>query len=157
MIIYNLGRLYRARGIGNPSSFLRKHGFSNGTAGKLSKDRVKGVHVSIMEKLCEILVCTPNELMEWIPDKDSNIPSGHPLHSIRKRNDVNMTNILKSVPIEAIERMQQFIESETGNVISEEVDMNTSEKSSKKSSKKEGNKTSNKSNSETGNKAKKDS
>ncbi len=92
--------------------------------------------------------------MEWVPDNNSNIPSGHPLHSIRKRSEVNIANILKSIPIDAMDRIQQFIEKE--NIVGQDAlfeagketyvkaKRKTGKKASKKAGKKEGKKEGNK-------------
>jgi len=116
MIIYNLGRIYRARGIGDPSSFLRKNGISNGSAWKLSKNKVEGLQSALLGKLCEVLYCTPNDLVEWIPDRNSNFPSDHPIQSLRNRDEVDMTGMLKSFPIEKMNKVRQFLEQEIGSV-----------------------------------------
>ena len=89
MIQYNFDRIFKARGIERPFSFLRKSGFSDNFATRVKNNRVARLELKYIEKLCLVLKCTPNDLMEWDPDDNNKIDPSHPLNQIKKSNKSN--------------------------------------------------------------------
>lgn len=111
MIKFNFGRIFNARGISKPYSFLLKAGFSNGFAYKVSNDRVKNIRNKELEKLCLLLVCTPEDFMEWEPDKGVNVDKDHPLYELQKTDDIfDITKSLRSVPMDRLEEIYEHIQ-----------------------------------------------
>jgi len=110
MIRYNFDRVFKARGIERPFSFLRQAGFSDNFATKIKKNNVKRIDLRELEKLCVVLKCTPNDFFEWIPDKDVQIDKDHALNMIRKSDKVvDLTKTLNSVPLGQLEEIEQLI------------------------------------------------
>ena len=66
-----------------------------------------------LEKLCELLHCTPNDLLEWIPSSKDKTNEKHPLISI-KRSDkvVQLTQILNTVPLDKLSEIENLITKE---------------------------------------------
>ena len=111
MLIYNLERIYKARGIERPYSFFRGHGFSESFAAKLKKGKMSGMKLSTLETVCILLQCTPHDLLEWKEDSKIHVPSDHPIRKLESRNSkMDMTVLLKSAPLEVIEKFKAMIE-----------------------------------------------
>ena len=110
MIRYNFDRIFKARGIERPFSFLRKSGFSDNFATRVKNNRVERLELKYIEKLCIVLKCTPNDLMEWEPNDNNKIDPGHPLNQIKKSNKViDITKTLNSVPLGKLEEIEKII------------------------------------------------
>ena len=113
MLIFNIERICKARGIEKPYSFFVANGFSEGYAAKLNKGKVANIKLPYLEKICEILYCTPNDLMEWEPNKDSRISKDHPLWSLKNTAELpDMTNALKTISLDKINMIKEYIEKE---------------------------------------------
>ena len=110
MIRYNFDRMFKARGIERPFTFLRKAGFSDNFATKIKKNNVKRLELKELEKLCLILKCTPNDFFEWTPDKDIQIDENHAINIIRKSDKVvDLTKTLNSVPLGKLKEIETLI------------------------------------------------
>lgn len=110
MIQYNFDRVFRARGIERPFTFLKQAGFSDNFATKVKNNRVLRLNLRELEKLCLILRCTPNDFCEWVQDKDTQVDSDHPINSI-KRSDkvVDMIKTLNSIPLGQLDEIESII------------------------------------------------
>ncbi|MFC2080296.1 helix-turn-helix domain-containing protein [Bacteroidota bacterium] len=110
MLVYNLERIYKARGIEKPYAFFKSKGFSDSFAAKLNKGKVTGMKLSTLEKLCEMLNCTPHDLLEWEPDNGTVNSEAHPLQILHIENKPpDMSTLLKSVPLEKMKEIEKFI------------------------------------------------
>lgn len=110
MIRYNFDRMFKARGIIKPFTYLTKAGFSDNFATKIKNDRVRRIGLVELEKLCLLLRCTPNDFYEWIPDDDTRMDKDHPLQSIRKSDKVfDLTKTLNSVPLGELDKIEELI------------------------------------------------
>lgn len=66
--------------------------------------------MSELEKLCILLRCTPNDFCEWIPDKDVQLDSEHPLQKLKRTEKViDITKMLNSIPLEYLEDIESVI------------------------------------------------
>jgi DNA-binding Xre family transcriptional regulator len=114
MLIYNLESIYKARGILKPYAFFKSKGFSDSFAAKLNKGKVTGMKLSTLEKVCEMLNCTPHDLLEWEPDQGSITIKDHPLQVLESKNKPpDMSAMLQGVPIEKMREIEQFIKNES--------------------------------------------
>lgn len=52
-------------------TLIYKHGMNPRTINNLKHDR--GITVDTLEKLCTILECTPNDIIEFIPNSEEHI------------------------------------------------------------------------------------
>ena len=68
MLYYNFDRIFRARAIDRPFSYLQKAGFSPNFASRIKNNRVSRLNLLQMERLCLLLKCTPLDFMEWKPE-----------------------------------------------------------------------------------------
>ena len=116
MIIYNFDRIFKARGIDKPFSFLKRAGFSDSFASKVKNSKVSRLDLRMLERLCIQLRCTPNDFMEWEPDNDNDIDKDHPLNLIRKSDKiVDITKTLNSVPLGRLEEIEKLIKDNISN------------------------------------------
>jgi DNA-binding Xre family transcriptional regulator len=114
MLVYNLERIYKARGIEKPYAFFKSKGYSDSFAAKLNKGIVTGMKLATLEKLCEMLNCTPHDLLEWEPDKESMNSDAHPLRILQSTNKPpDMSTMLKSVPLEKMKEIEKFIKDQS--------------------------------------------
>ena len=113
MLTFNFSRIFKARGIDKPFSYLVKVGYSDNFATRIVNNRTKRLDLADIEKLCELFQCTPNDLLEWIPDSKDKTNNNHPLISI-KRSDkvVQLTQILNSVPLDKLGEIESVIKKE---------------------------------------------
>lgn len=110
MITYNFDRIFKARGIERPFTYLRKAGFSDNFATKIKNNKVSRLNLREIERLCIILRCTPNDFYEWKPDQDNQVDKDHPINNIKKSDKaVNLTKILHSVPLGELDEIEKLI------------------------------------------------
>jgi len=106
---YNFQKIFKLRGITQPFVYLIKHGFPRGQAYQFTKLRNDGLRIKNLERLCLLLECTPNDIIEWIPPKDFQIPETHPLHKLKPKAALDFSNITKDVPIEKMTELMNAI------------------------------------------------
>ena len=113
MLAFNFTRIFKARGIDKPFSYLVKGGYSDNFATRIVNNRMQRLNLTDIEKLCELLQCTPNDLLEWIPDSKDSTNDNHPLISIKRSNKVfQLTQILNSVPLDKLSEIENLIKKE---------------------------------------------
>lgn len=111
MLQYNFTKIFHSRGIEKPYYFLKKQGFSHNLAHRISKNKIDAFSLEHLEKMCTLLSCTPNDLLEWFPKIDNETTAKHPLSVLRKTiNVVNLPNLLREMPLEQLGELQTMIE-----------------------------------------------
>ncbi|MBS2213891.1 helix-turn-helix transcriptional regulator [Carboxylicivirga mesophila] len=110
MLAYNFDRIFKAKGIDRPFAFLRKVGFSDNFATRVKHNRVKRLDPVLIERLCIAFGCTPNDLMEWQPDKDSEVSDAHPLQQLRRTEKLfDLTKSLSALPLNKLNEIEQIL------------------------------------------------
>lgn len=113
MLNYNFLRIFKARGIDRPFTYLIQSGFSDSFATRIKQNKVKLIRLKELERLCLLLNCTPNDFMEWVPDENSNVSKEHRLNTIRKTNEeVDMVKTINSIPVGKIAEINRLIQEE---------------------------------------------
>lgn len=96
MIIFNVKSLLVARGYKATPYLLTKMGISINNAKRLLNGSTKTLSLKDVEKLCVFLNCTPNDLLNYIPEPDPTGTEGYMLHTLTKNNeDINPIDALK--------------------------------------------------------------
>ncbi|MDP2807983.1 MAG: helix-turn-helix transcriptional regulator [bacterium] len=110
MLTFNFSRIFKARGVDKPFSYLVNIGYSGNFATRIVNSRIASLNLKAVERLCELLQCTPNDLLVWTPEKKDAKNETHPLISL-KRNEtvVNLTRILNSVPLNKLNEIEKMI------------------------------------------------
>jgi DNA-binding Xre family transcriptional regulator len=102
--------MLESKGIVNTYNFLVKNGFSPNLATRCAHGKLEQLKLSHINKLCTMLHCTPNDLIEWIADKNEILSDNHPLKTLeRKEKPFNMINHLKQLSFDQVKEVQQLI------------------------------------------------
>ena len=110
MLKFNFQRLFKARGIEKPFTYMVRKGFSRNYATRLNTGKIKMMNLKDVESMCEFLECTPNDLLEWTPNKNVADASKHPLRDlIRIDSSVNIKAILSAIPISQLQEVEKYI------------------------------------------------
>lgn len=116
MLHYNFERVMKARGIEHPYTYLINMGIHTHLASGIRQNKVGLIKMKNLEKLCLLLHCTPNDLMEWIPDSKQSADKSQPLTSLRKRDKmIDITRSLSSLPLDKLEEIGKFIDDQVNN------------------------------------------
>lgn len=83
MLSLNLTPIFKMRGIEKPYTFLVKAGLSPNTATSILNNKTRTFRLDHIELLCDVLVCEPNDLLAWTPEKDRIYPDNHPLAKLK--------------------------------------------------------------------------
>ena len=84
MLIFNLGPIFKARGIERPYSFLVKSGISHTSAINILNSQTRSFKLEHVEILCNVLNCEPNDLLAWIPNKNQQNTENSPLNKLKQ-------------------------------------------------------------------------
>lgn len=110
MLRYNLTRIFKIRGVTRPYSFFSKLGFSPGTASKYTNSKFTTLNLQVAEKLCNLLGCTPNDIIEWTPDKPEDDRPDHPLYPLKKTDKATQVNqLIHSLSFNQLSDLEQII------------------------------------------------
>lgn len=110
MLKYNLKRLINNRAVLQPVGYLQKFGVTKQTASRIVGGRFSTLKLSQLENLCIAFHCTPNDLLEYIPD-DKIKTQNHPLASlIRNEQTKKVNEILNDIPIDMLSSFTNKIE-----------------------------------------------
>jgi DNA-binding Xre family transcriptional regulator len=110
MLILNIERLLKLRGIEHPYKFLVGHGFVPQTATNMVKKRAVQIHPAKLERLCRILNCTPNDLFDWQDDGKTALPETHALHSLKRDPTAkSVADLTRDIPADKLEKLGEMI------------------------------------------------
>jgi hypothetical protein len=111
MLRYNFKRIFRIKGIADPGPFLMRNGFKRNTAFKIARNEVYELNNDHLEKFCILLCCPPNDLLEWRPEKNIEVPEEHPIRKLLPREEiVDLRNVAKDIPVEKINEFAKKVE-----------------------------------------------
>lgn len=128
MLYYDLERIYKARGIENPSKFLLANGFSERYSQKLKNGRVTDIKLKYLEKFCELFNCTPNDILVWEPDKNTSEKENHPLSMFRSKNKApDVLKEIRTMPMAEINELQEFLDKRKENEITQKTENRNSD------------------------------
>ena len=88
MLVYNSTRFFKAKGIQKPFTYMVTHGFSDNFATAFVHNRFRKLNLDDVQRLCELLLCTPNDLIQWIPETKHADNPAHPLRSLKRNTKV---------------------------------------------------------------------
>ena len=104
--------IFNARGIDNPYNFLVKLGLSPYTVNNILYNGVNSLDLRHVELLCKVLVCEPNDLLIWTPDKNQFINDNHPLQKLKaKPQPVDIQQTLSVIPYKELVEIGSQIKS----------------------------------------------
>jgi DNA-binding Xre family transcriptional regulator len=107
MLKIDIKRIAMKKGQFEPTKLLVKHGFEKQKAWRIVSGRVKDWDLKDIEKLCEIFVCSPNDLFVLVPEKGKVYDSKHPMQPLTRENEPkDIVSFLRSASIEEIEEFE---------------------------------------------------
>ena len=113
MLKFNFKRVFRARGIDKPFSFLVNYGYSNNSATRIVNNRIIQINMKDMEKLCVLLNCTPNDFFDWVPENPDADNGQHPLNSLKRGDQmVHLGQLINNIPIDKLADIENMIKME---------------------------------------------
>jgi DNA-binding Xre family transcriptional regulator len=114
MLKLNLNRLFKIRAIEKRQKYLMDKGIPYNSAYHLCRDTMRKYDIGIIEQLCYALNCTPNDLFDFIPDKEHLKDERLELHKMKKAdmNEDEMDSILKNYPVKKVAELIQKIKEE---------------------------------------------
>jgi DNA-binding Xre family transcriptional regulator len=112
MLSFNVTPIFKARNIDRPYTYLVKAGFSSQMAHSIVNNQVKTLNLKQVELLCRILVCEPNDLLAFSPDKDQLYPADHPLLKLQVTDtNEDLSETLAAMPYKQLKALSQQITS----------------------------------------------
>jgi DNA-binding Xre family transcriptional regulator len=109
MLTLNLNPIFKIRGIERPFTYLVKNGFSRHAATLLINGKNKVYRLDHVERLCELLICEPNDLLSWIPDKEHSYPENYPLARLKYHETDNIKDTLEKTPLSELKIITENI------------------------------------------------
>jgi DNA-binding Xre family transcriptional regulator len=109
MLYNNLRRVLAEKSITNATGFLKTAGFSYKAAWGLVSSEMISVRLDNLEKLCLALNCTPNDLLHWVPNSNSNVLPSHPLFALKRDAENTIQSYLQKMPIQKLKEVKDFI------------------------------------------------
>ena len=111
MLYLDVNRVMRLRHIANPYRMLIKNGFVPATARKLVNNQLSRVDLSVIERLCLLLNCTPNDFFSWLPSQESQVnPDAHALIKLKRDQQPDVAKLLATMPIEKFDEVADLIQ-----------------------------------------------
>jgi DNA-binding Xre family transcriptional regulator len=90
MLKLSVTPLLRSKGIKHFTPYLQQKGFSYHTARNIVGNKLASFNLNVIEKLCMVLECTPNDIVHFSTSSDA-VPTNHPLRALnmeRYHNDI---------------------------------------------------------------------
>ncbi|MBS1793402.1 MAG: helix-turn-helix transcriptional regulator [Acidobacteria bacterium] len=116
MLIPNVQRMMRLRGIEKYYSFLTGLGFVPSTARDILKGVISALKFDQIEKLCLALNCTPNDLLDWQPGKKQAVAETHSLNALKRAaGGDELPQILSELPTDKIAQLVEVLKDFKGS------------------------------------------
>lgn len=103
MIRYNLARIILLRGHSKPAAFLQQNGYGYHKSHRMLDGQTQITFQELFD-LCKLLRCTPNDLMEWVPDPKHPLEADHPLQALQRSmiQEESLQALLKTIPADKL-------------------------------------------------------
>ena len=76
-----------------------------------TKNKINMFSLEHLEKICMLLGCTPNDLLDWAPQKEDEAVAKHPLSALRREiKEVDLPVLLRELPLNKLGELQTMIE-----------------------------------------------
>ncbi|WP_320054110.1 helix-turn-helix transcriptional regulator [uncultured Acetobacteroides sp.] len=109
MIRLNVTRVLKGLGVHHPSRFLKEKGYCSTTAHRILNMDFMRLSLADLERLCLLLGCTPNDVLEWVPTKGQEALKT-PLQQLRMDDEPFFDELLAQVSYsdqQEVRRMQE--------------------------------------------------
>ena len=111
MLKFTIPQMLKLRIINHPVGFLMKNGFPRQTAYRICSGKFKNLTAKQLEKLCLALKCTPNDIIDWIPDDEKLLESNPPLAKLFKvQVPYELRDMAKDIPFDKLHKLNQRLD-----------------------------------------------
>ncbi|MFA6599039.1 MAG: helix-turn-helix transcriptional regulator [Ignavibacteriaceae bacterium] len=110
MLKYNLDKIFKMRGITYPAKYLVKLGYGKDNAYRIVNGLSKNLQLYQIEDFCKWLNCTPNDLLEWVPDKPENIADFPALAELMSAKVSDFVQLARDIPVNKVPEFLRKIE-----------------------------------------------
>lgn len=111
MLKLNITELLKGRGIDNASRYLVERGMAYHRVNRLLTGKTDSFTYSILDELCRLCVCTPNDLFVWVKDEGMTVADDHPLYALKPKVAVmNPVDRVKNLPAGKLEKLKAFMD-----------------------------------------------
>lgn len=84
MIKFYIREVLRVKGYKPNTHILQQMGLRYTAANRLIKGETRSLTLDHLEMLCHFLNCTPNDILNFIPDQENTPSPEHPLNTLTK-------------------------------------------------------------------------
>lgn len=109
MLRINLSRIFRAFAVHRPTRFLVEKGYTYSTAQRLVVMNHSRFRLEDLELLCLRMGCTPNDLLEWVPNQDQ-VNLDTPLQQLRFKPEPYFDQLLNQLDYSDQLELQRLME-----------------------------------------------
>ncbi|CAN5322620.1 hypothetical protein BH10ACI1_BH10ACI1_34340 [soil metagenome] len=110
MFYFDIKRVMRLRGVEKHYNLMLELGFVPSSANSFLRCEARQIKLDQLEKLCFALNCTPNDLLEWLPNTTQTVFETHSLNALRKKADKDLPELLNEVPLEKFEQIVEILQ-----------------------------------------------
>lgn len=111
MLTLTVTELLRARGVDNPAKYLVQNGMKYHQANRLLSGKLGSMTYPMLEQLCLICECTPDELFAWVKDEKTTVADNHPLYKLKPKAPVaNPVERIKKLPVNKLEKLKKMLD-----------------------------------------------
>jgi DNA-binding Xre family transcriptional regulator len=115
MLRLNIKRVCALRGVSNPYRSLVTLGISRPVATNLLNNVTNSIQGKHLEKICEFLNCTPDDLYQWTPSADTRNVDTHPLRGLRRdTKPARYNELIRNIPLDKIDEVEKMLSDLSG-------------------------------------------
>lgn len=108
MLKLNLRKIASMRGIKNISIEMQRHGIKHYTASRYNRGMMAHFKLEHIEKLCLMMNCTPDDLLEWIPDKTLENAPDIALNKLKHQEVFDFMEMSKNIPLDKLPELKKM-------------------------------------------------
>lgn len=110
MLTLDINPVIKTRGVEKPYTFLVKAGISPQSSTMIVQGKTRVFRLDHIEKICELLNCTPNDLLSWTPNKNVKLHDNHSLNKLKRdKKALQLQDTLKTLSLEQLNQIATFI------------------------------------------------
>lgn len=106
MFTLQLTPIFKLRGIEQPYSYLTKNGFTHYSASKILSAKPKSISFKHLSQLCELLICSPKDILLYEPKSSNELTKDHPLNNWKVANNhVDFSQLVATYSVEELRQL----------------------------------------------------
>jgi DNA-binding Xre family transcriptional regulator len=111
MLKMNVADHLKRQGVEDVVRYLKGKGFAYHVINRVLMNKVLSINYDVLEKLCTVCGCTPNDLFVWTPDEKTTLAGDHPLHTLKPKEVIpTPVERIKKLPLHKLEKLKEFMD-----------------------------------------------